>query len=854
MASTTDTSLTISNAKPATPAMDFAFLREQGINYIQSMSSDLWTDFNLHDPGVTILEVVSFAITDIASRANKAVPDLLASKPGAAPTEKDFFSAAEILPCSQVTMNDFRKILIDQDKIRNAWVSVSQDSEQLFYLDRSTNSLTYTAGEQIKLNGLYNVLLEFEEDKDLGDLNNSLVEATGISGGTMEVAFPYWDQVPTAWTTDLSFNSITLEDVTTVPGEKLRPLDDGNSHDYFAIMDVTYNVSTMDRIPVTVKVTGTVDETTIMNKLQETAAGSLAKVFNQKVMAANVIVAGIRKFLGPNRNVCEDFFAFKATRVQEIAVNMTLKVASGVNVEQTLAEIFHRLDVFLSPPIRFYTLDQMLAMTGATPDNVFEGPLLRYGFILDADLVEVKRSTIVFTSDMIRIILELNNDFNYGNSAFMNQAKGIIAVEDLTLANYIDNQAINTDIRNCLSLSSVDTYKPRLSIEKSNITVVNDQDLVDYDISLVETIFQSLVAPAKPAIPPPASDLPVPGGSTLPVEDYYSIQNDFPLVYGIGKSNFPASAAIERQAQAWQLKAFLLFFEQLLANYLAQLAHVKDLFSLNAGVNETYFFQLLDSVPDAAPLLQSGYPASLPTLLAQEEQSPTAISRRNNFLDHLLARFGEDFTDFALLTYAKNPSGATAELINDKSVFLEEYGTVSYNRAKSFDYTDAAPWGTDNVPWLKRRICGLLGIATYADQDLAGGTSEGFHMIEHILLRPKIHDIIAGNTDLFLNVPLDDGGNVIETEKDPYSFRITFVFPSWPARFADPDIQKYIEKIIQRETPAHILARTYWLDTTTMGKFETAFKAWLVQNANPTNETTLTAAKNQFITVLNGLT
>jgi hypothetical protein len=600
----------------------------------------------------------------------------------------------------------------------------------------------------------------------------------------------------------------------------------------------------------------------ITDALTQITADSMVKQYNQKVIAANKILIGIKEFLSKNRNLCEDFFGFKASRVQEIGVNVTLKIAAGIDVEQTLGEIFHRLDNFFSPAIPFYTLDQMLARPGVTPDMIFEGPLLQHGFIDDNDLEELKRSNIIYTSDLVRLIMSLNDDFNYGNTAFVKQNKGIVALEDLTITNYINNQPITENVRNCLSLASVEIYKPKLSIDKSNITVVKDKTEVAYDIVKVKQAFQALKTAGKPAPPASLPDIAIPVGMDLSVEDYYSIQNDFPLTYGISYAGLSDSASAERKAQAKQLKGFLLFFEQLLANYLSQLAHVKDLFSINAGVNTTYFWQTLDTVPDVAPLLGSGYPASLPDLLSQLEQSPTSISRRNNFLDHLLARFGEDFTDLALLLYSKStkfPDPPTDTLTDNKSAFLKDYGDIGYNRSKSFDYTDPAPWGTGNVPWLKRRIGGLLGITSYVDQDLASGTAEGFHMIEHILLRPKVNNLTSGNVDHFLNVNLqyttqsDGTQNIIKSTEDPYSFRVTFIFPKWPERFMDDDFSQYVEKIIQRETPAHILAKVCWIEQTAdMQAFETVFKAWLTANATSTDEAILTTAKNNLIDLLNG--
>ncbi|MBA4056646.1 MAG: hypothetical protein C0490_18170, partial [Marivirga sp.] len=90
--------------------------------------------------------------------------------------------------------------------------------------------------------------------------------------------------------------------------------------------------------------------------------------------------------------------------------------------------------------------------------------------------------------------------------------------------------------------------------------------------------------------------------------DYYSIQNEFPRVYGIAEGGLSESATPQRKAQAYQLKSYLLFFDQLFANYLAQLQHIRSLFALseteNQKENHTYFIRQLTTVPDLQKLLR----------------------------------------------------------------------------------------------------------------------------------------------------------------------------------------------------------------------------------------------------------
>ena len=55
----------------------FESLRAQGVRLTQALSGHTWTDYNLHDPGVTILEQLCYALTDLVYRADFPVADHL---------------------------------------------------------------------------------------------------------------------------------------------------------------------------------------------------------------------------------------------------------------------------------------------------------------------------------------------------------------------------------------------------------------------------------------------------------------------------------------------------------------------------------------------------------------------------------------------------------------------------------------------------------------------------------------------------------------------------------------------------------------------------------------------------------
>src|SRR5438046_2562835 len=99
--------------------LDWEKLRTEGRDYIGKLAGKIWTDHNVHDPGITILEILCYAIMDLGYRTNLPVADILARNPDDQSKENNFFTASEILGCNPVTITDFRKMLIDIDGVRN---------------------------------------------------------------------------------------------------------------------------------------------------------------------------------------------------------------------------------------------------------------------------------------------------------------------------------------------------------------------------------------------------------------------------------------------------------------------------------------------------------------------------------------------------------------------------------------------------------------------------------------------------------------------------------------------------------------------------------------------------------------
>ncbi|HYE53171.1 MAG TPA: hypothetical protein VEB20_26485, partial [Azospirillaceae bacterium] len=72
-----DTPLTIPAAPPDDPGLSYEALRTEAIRMVQRMSGDIWTDYNYSDPGVTIVEQLCYALTELSYRAGYSVPDIM---------------------------------------------------------------------------------------------------------------------------------------------------------------------------------------------------------------------------------------------------------------------------------------------------------------------------------------------------------------------------------------------------------------------------------------------------------------------------------------------------------------------------------------------------------------------------------------------------------------------------------------------------------------------------------------------------------------------------------------------------------------------------------------------------------
>ncbi|WP_167612505.1 hypothetical protein [Maribellus sediminis] len=842
--------------------LDYAFLRQKGQEYIEKLSGNIWTDYNEHDPGITVLEMLSYAITDLGARISMPIENILTPS-GNTPIKDQFFAATQILPSKPVTEADYRKLFIDIEGVKNCWL---KKYEKTVHVDCKNDLLSYDPADfegleeqekkQFIINGLYKIVVDYDE----------------------------------------------------------RVLEKANDKD---------------------------------EKIE---------AINQQIIST----------YHDNRNLCEDLVEVEEVKTHSIQVCASIELDPEVDEEKVHARVLRAIDTYFSPKLWFYTLQQQFEK-GYSTDQIFEGPLLEHGFIDPNELENARLRTEIRLSDIVQLIMKI---------------EGVKLIKDISISD-CKNPGEDKDVW----LVCVDEGKKPVRCDLSAFSYYKGVLPVNVNSKKVKEYIAELEAEeeAKQALAGLDNEIPVPAGEYLETGETTTIQNDFPETYGIGQVGLNSRASVARKAQAKQLKAYLLFFDQIFASYFAHLEKVKELLSVDNNAETTYFTQLVNDIKGFNDLVED-YPENdkllTKKLLSKLDDS---VTRKNQLLDHLLARFAEKFSQYSFLMKELYGNYADQTVVAAKQTFLSEYGEkseivdgkkkitnkgISNWRGSAFNYFNQEPenlWDTDNVAGAQKRIARLCGVRDFTRrnlstsnveiynlEDIDGKTvyrwrirnnegeavlsatvnykaprfareemyqsivkvvetdpeiieeaflnrindeaevgnfeiqkaesgkysfdvinlnadpdstdriiarqflyhdtqdelkqaildlihflrkefgEEGMYMVEHILLRPDVTGD-AGLKDQFMSVCTD---NCESCEPiDPYSYRVTVVLPGWTYRFGNMDFRNFMEDLIRRELPAHVLARVCWIgepkgwvddDKNDMVQFEEAYKDFLL--------------------------
>lgn len=880
---------------------NFTFLREKALEYIRNSAAETWTDHNVHDPGITILEALCYALADAGFRMNFPMQDLLADKQGGMP-EKAFYEAQEILPSHATTINDFRKILIDLPLIKNAWITpvlsetngLKTDYEKMFVYEKESKlllkngvgKLTISPAEKtdilnnnsIFILGLYAINIEFETQQFLGNIDNGSAFETILEAeifgeiyyeiknwilllnnrNVLQTIADTYKSKPSDVTLEFEIN--TKNKYNDSDGELFERILNEWYFDIKVICKgiLVFKFVEVAFVPYLEKGVG-ISGNDLLKCLKKNKFAFFKTCF-EKIVALSKAYKDVQTILNSNRNLCEDYLPqLSAIPTTDFQICADLEVSSQADIEKVQSAVFYALEQYISPEINFYTYEQLLEK-GKTIEEILEGPKLQHGFICEEEMGENSFQDFTLNlSDIINSIYEI---------------EGFVNIKNI-LITVFDQDGNKIPVVNKWEMPIPSGHKPVLNKRKSKLVFYkNDLPMLASfreSNSLLALLnannYKGLDADIKQTELSP---------SFRNLSQYFSLADDFPATYKIGRNLPDAFLNDPKYFASKQLEGYLLLFEQIIANFFKDMDQFKEMISwktishIHASSTEYEWRRpYLLNKPDVNPIWQNVLESNLDFL-----------KKRNESLDYLLSRFAENLQELDNYFYltidnlSSNKTDYFQYLVHLKEQFLSNYINISANRGAAIDIYTPKTYSKAPLSGYENRISKLLGCELWKGNnrktynDVHAGLKEErgyFHVLEHILLRvpslnQEVLDKLAANEisiDL-LSICVEDDCTACGGY-DPYSFTASLILPSWIDVYSDMYYRDYIEQLIRRETPTTVLLRICWLDQESMSAYEKAIEKWWKAkqelfhsdlNTNTEKLKQYLIAQNEFIKVI----
>lgn len=421
------------------------------------------------------------------------------------------------------------------------------------------------------------------------------------------------------------------------------------------------------------------------------------------------VIDRVHVLLNQHRNLAEFFMRPVMLKTREIRLAGRVCLTRSADAGTVYGQILQVLQNYAAPSAMQSGYGE-LAAAGFFADQIFNGPELQHGWICGEEALRNKcRRVSLF--ELSSLIMGID---------------GVSHVESLSFSDENDETEIGIDEAEIPEiLLSVD-----FQLTRNNLPVAPaaNQPMQQY-LSERAAAHQSAGVGAGVDL-----HLELPCGKYRNIEQYYSVQNTFPDIYGIGYNSLQSDAASYRVASSRQLKGYLMVYDQLLANQFSQLAHIGDLYSFHPGhatrkdaeqglehkpFAVTYYCQSLYDVPDAKPLLRGNdafayrfdadsadrqatreawdkfrkfqFNEYIYGLRSGVESESEATDRRDRMLTHLMARHGDKAGDYDdMIKTCQWYGSELGSRIVVKSIWLQNYRKLSYFRTKAYDSVLAA--------------------------------------------------------------------------------------------------------------------------------------------------------------------
>ncbi|OWY19633.1 hypothetical protein C7N43_26015 [Sphingobacteriales bacterium UPWRP_1] len=656
------------------PITNFETLRQEGLDIIRQLSGNQWTDHNLHDPGITLLEALCYALTDLEYRAALPIPNLF----GGETYQEQFKTATEILPLQKpVTLNDYRRRLIGIKGVQNAWALANKDTKSIclhlalepdISLHEDLNALevqaelpappgdtdTWTFRTRFTITNLtdwetlanhpdenisfdtytlhihdethhyfsetqlpqpkagmvhhrYRIQFEnnqipsprnriemvadcMEEQQPYANDRYDINQAGGIENSFMIYAY-------SAGHTRLSKHNSTnnLGFWFTIADENAQIPYQENSRFYCALFHFLNNP---DKI------------TELCEKINNKKKAQTAIIDKAVTISENW------EQVNNHQPPFSPLFTW-LMQTQEIALHATITLKPGSNAEEVQQQIMYHLNQYMCPVPTMQSYQYMLDRD-STPDALLESNYdAEKGYLPDDQLhnAETYLPHLYPTRVQDLLLTKIPAIAAIGNLRLVLYIDGLCEAQTALLTGETADKANKhrlpylTLLRHAhykLRLPRASALLSELHFQETNKEACNPPfrlwniDILQYAQALREKV---KVNPCDNRFLTPPPDYP----DSDQLTDYYSIQNHLPLVYGAGNVGLLPTEPPARHAQVKQLKAYLVFFEQLMLDYLNRLGMVKEYLKQKPQNEMPAFenqFNVIEKIPHGKTLME----------------------------------------------------------------------------------------------------------------------------------------------------------------------------------------------------------------------------------------------------------
>lgn len=135
----------------------FSRLQARTLEEVQRMSGNVWTDYNVHDPGVTLADVANYGLTELDYKLGFPLADYLVSEDEVFDPERyGLFLPRDVYTTTPVTTEDYRKLILDNiPELED--VTVEWEDEPCGYNIRFTSSPFEEGNETLIANRIWEI-------------------------------------------------------------------------------------------------------------------------------------------------------------------------------------------------------------------------------------------------------------------------------------------------------------------------------------------------------------------------------------------------------------------------------------------------------------------------------------------------------------------------------------------------------------------------------------------------------------------------------------------------------------------------------------------------------------------------